>query len=209
MKEYEKRKLSFQLVPSTSWYTNLRSILPNWKEISLKVRASGHCDICGKATSSLDAHEVWEYDDVQHTQKLKRVISVCKECHHTIHIGYAQIIGLDKEAFAHYQKVNFLSEQLAEKDLDAAWDDWERRSDFPWKIDVQQIKDTVFAQLGISCEIDDEVNHRYYASVSYDEKDNAKRFGAKWDVERRMWYFTTPEEREDWGFRFSEKERMF
>ena len=74
-----KYKLDFQLVPDGCWYTNLRSALPKetWDRVRKKAyaRAGGRCMICGKA-GRLEAHEVWEYDDKKHIQKLADVIAV-------------------------------------------------------------------------------------------------------------------------------------
>ena len=80
MYTYETRKLSFQLVPAKSWYKNLHNFTPRWNEISEKIREKNICEICGKETRVLDAHEVWIYDDVTHTQSLDKIIAVCKDC---------------------------------------------------------------------------------------------------------------------------------
>ena len=68
MYRYEQRKLNIQLIPQTSWYKNLRSILPNWKDVSEHIRNTQTvCQICG-SNDCLHAHEVWEYDDEKHEQ---------------------------------------------------------------------------------------------------------------------------------------------
>ena len=71
-------KLEFELVPDSCWYSNLRSQLPPeaWNKIRKKAyaRAGGKCMICGAPTARLEAHEQWEYDDVNGVQDRKSVV---------------------------------------------------------------------------------------------------------------------------------------
>lgn len=196
----KKRKLTFQLVPSTAWYTNLRSVLPNWSEVSAKVRSSGECAICGCKTRVLHAHEVWKYNDILHIQSLDKIIPVCEDCHDTMHIGHASIEGRAQEALKHYAKVNGISMDIAEKEMVEAFNVWERRSQHKWKLASDVIK-TVENQLNISCNLDDPVGGRYYAKVDFAEKDLAKKFDARWDANRRLWYFNSEIDRNNWYVR--------
>lgn len=209
MYNYEKRKLNFQLVPSTSWYTNLRSILPNWSEISNKVRQLGKCEICGTEydIKDLEAHEVWEYDDNTHKQSLGKIICVCKECHNTIHIGHAQVIHKEKEALAHYQKINGLDKNETLLDEAEAFAIWSERSEYQWTVDEKQLKARVKSQLGIECDFDSAIDGKFYAFVTYEDKDKAKELGAKWDAFRRMWYFNDKESRDNWNKQNSKTQR--
>lgn len=199
MYEFETRKLSFQLVPSTSWYINLRSILPNWAEISSKVRSTTQCDICGQKSNALEAHEVWEYDDVHSLQKLQRVIAVCRDCHQSIHIGYSLVSGKYNEAIAHYIKVNQIPDYVAKVDEEVAFSVWNKRCTHNWKIDKKQITDTILHQLGITCDFGKSTNGRFYAQVYFNEKEEAKIYGAKWDRNRKMWYFPSEVIRSRWN----------
>ena len=103
-------KLNFELVPDGCWYSNLRSILSKaqWEFIrnEARERAGGRCMVCGKKSSSLEAHERWSYDEQRALQKLETVIAVCPNCHEVIHIGRAYLIGRGKEAEAWFIKVN-------------------------------------------------------------------------------------------------------
>ena len=196
MYNYEKRKLSFQIVPETAWYENLRSVLPNWAEISSNVRSIGHCEICGAITDELDAHEVWFYNDKDHEQKLVDIIAVCKDCHHAIHIGYASVNGTWKEALRHYTKINNCSPLESIAEMEEARAVWEKRSQVQWKLNEDELKEKVKELTGIDCNIDEAIDGKYYAMVSYDQKDIAKSMGAKWDWKRKMWYFNSKEEKE-------------
>ncbi len=92
-------KLTIELVPRTSFYVNIRSILSRreWELIrkDTLTKANNLCEICGgvSATRALDCHEVWEYDDLNHIQKLIKFIALCNRCHEVKHIGKAQIDG--------------------------------------------------------------------------------------------------------------------
>ncbi len=152
---YEKRKLSFQMVPGTSWYHNLRSLLGNWPEISRYVRRNGCCGVCGRKTDKLDAHEVWVYDDEKHLQKLDDIVPVCKSCHNTIHIGRAHAMGREEEAIGWYMKVNVLSRAEAEDDLEEAAKVWEERSRHRWNISNKQVIEKEMKLTGILCRFKD------------------------------------------------------
>ena len=199
--KYETRKLSIQLVPRTAWYDNLRSRLPNWSEISKQVRSIGYCEICGNTTSSLEAHEVWKYDDIAEIQSLDHIVCVCDKCHKSIHFGHSLIAGCADEAFNHYKKINNLTDKDAEADIAEAQSVWRKRSQHDWTINKKQIIDKIYEQLGIVCDFDAPINGRYYAFVPYVEKDDAKQLGAKWDNDRRMWYFLDEQKRISWNNR--------
>jgi hypothetical protein len=140
-----KRKLNFELVPDGCWYSNLRSILSpkDWNMIKkdAKVRSGGECTICGKKTDKLDAHEVWSYDIEKGIQKLENVISVCKDCHSVIHIGYTQLKGNIERAEQHYLKVNNCTYSEYRQDLNKAnLLHKERNKVSEWKLDLTWLK---------------------------------------------------------------------
>lgn len=138
-------KLGFELVPDGCWYSNLRSILSpsDWERIKkdAKFRSGGRCSCCGKKTDRLDAHEVWSYDIEKGIQKLEDVISVCKDCHSVIHIGYTQLKGNIERAEAHYMKVNNCTYAEFRQELDKANRlHKERNKVSEWKLDVSWLK---------------------------------------------------------------------
>ena len=71
-----EKKLKIDLVPDGCWYSNLRSVLPKeaWDILRKMVykRADGKCDICGKPSERLEAHERWSYDEKRGIQKQKK-----------------------------------------------------------------------------------------------------------------------------------------
>lgn len=137
------RKLKIELVPDGCWHTNLRYVLTKkqWEYISKTVRnnAKGKCSICGKNTTMLDAHEVWEYNTEKGVQKLKDVIPVCKACHSVIHIDYTALKGNIEKAEKHYMQVNGCSYVEYKEDLRKAHElhsALNRVSD--WKLDIYE-----------------------------------------------------------------------
>ncbi|MCQ2399752.1 MAG: HNH endonuclease, partial [Clostridia bacterium] len=90
------RKLNFELVPDSCWYSNLRSLLSKkeWDAVRHDAydRADGKCMICGRKVKRLEAHERWSYDEENAIQKLEDVVAVCSMCHGAIGIGSSQLI---------------------------------------------------------------------------------------------------------------------
>lgn len=95
--------------------------------------------ICGAPTSRLEAHEQWEYDDINCVQKLKNVVAVCRACHEVIHIGRTQLAGREREACEHFMKVNGVSYAEYRKALGEANAKHRERSAKEWKIDVSEL----------------------------------------------------------------------
>ena len=55
------------------------------------------------AEGRMNCHEIWEYDDKNHIQKLLGFIALCSMCHHVKHIGFAGILA--REGKLNYEKV--------------------------------------------------------------------------------------------------------
>ena len=73
------RPLKINLVPTSLWNKNLAHVLPNWTEVRNKVCSCGCCAICDTQTTTLHAHEVWKYDDDNHTVDLDDIIGSLPE----------------------------------------------------------------------------------------------------------------------------------
>jgi 5-methylcytosine-specific restriction endonuclease McrA len=137
-------KLTAELVPSTVWYSSLYRLLPRdvWNNIreSIIAKNSRKCQICGETEGTMNLHEIWNYDDANHIQKLDGFILLCVMCHHVKHIGLAGILANEgklgySEVARHFCKVNGCSEKEFTKHVDDAFRIWEKRSQFPWKQD--------------------------------------------------------------------------
>lgn len=146
----QKLRLKIELVPGSSWYDNLRKFLSqsDWRKIREEV-CSGYewrCGICG-AKGRLFCHEVWEYDDRRHIQKLVGLISLCGMCHLIKHWGFAGILAaegklkISKEGLIrHFMKVNHCDKKTFEEHLKEAFEEHSKRSQYKWRVDFGRYK---------------------------------------------------------------------
>lgn len=141
-------KLTSELVPSTCFYTNLRSELSTseWDKIrkaSYK-KADHKCEICGDTGKNqgfkhdLESHEIWDYilENNIRTQKLLGVISLCPRCHKVKHPGLANIKGEIKIVYNQLVSVNEMTLTEAKIYLDIVFEEWRERSKYNWSLDI-------------------------------------------------------------------------
>jgi 5-methylcytosine-specific restriction endonuclease McrA len=139
-----KMKLNVELVPKKAWNKSLSELLPRkvWNGIRESIiRDNGKkCQICGDTEGIMSLHEIWNYDDVTHIQKLDGFILLCSLCHHVKHIGLAGILAkqgkLDfNKVINHFCSVNGCSEKEYREHVKNAFAIWRERSLFQWKQD--------------------------------------------------------------------------
>ena len=145
-------KLTIELVPNGSWFTNLRSALPatRWNKIRRDCyRKAGYvCEVCGGKGPKhpVECHEIWHYDDKRKIQRLDGTIALCPACHEVKHIGLAQIRGRLYPAVAHMAKVNGWKgtegHRRAMEEVSCAFDKWRERSLHKWEIDISWLDNT-------------------------------------------------------------------
>jgi hypothetical protein len=136
--------LFVDLVPSTCWFTNVRSCVEasQWDALRSMVyrRAHQRCEACGAARGRdrerLEAHERWDYDETTYTQTLRRLIALCWSCHRATHFGFAEVTGTSAEATAHLRAVNGWSASEVDAHIDRAFALWEARSAHEWRLDL-------------------------------------------------------------------------
>lgn len=142
-REWGSSRLFVDLVPSSCWFTNVRSAVKaaDWDILRKHIyaRAGNRCEICG-AEGRLEAHERWFYDEKRGVQVLKRLIALCPNCHLATHFGLAQLKGLEEQAFAHLQRVNKWTRAEAEKHVEEAFQVWEERSKRVWALDLSMLE---------------------------------------------------------------------
>lgn len=140
-------ELYVDLIPNSCWFTNVRFCVEpsDWNKIRKKVysRINYICECCYvnciEKKIPLEAHERWNYDYSTSTQKLVRLIGLCKPCHQSTHIGYAKIIGKEEEALEHLKNVrNFNLEEVKEH-VDIAYAIWNERNQYEWNLDLSLI----------------------------------------------------------------------
>jgi hypothetical protein len=135
-------KLEFELIPRTAWFKNVRSMVSkhDWDTLRKECyeKAGYVCEICGErgGRHPVEAHEVWEYDDLNRIQKLVRLIALCPSCHSVKHIGNAYLRGVADEAMVHFQHVNRITDREAKTMLYDAFCLWEERNKHDWVCDV-------------------------------------------------------------------------
>lgn len=140
--------LFVDLVPSTCWFTNVRSCVDarDWERLRRMVtrRAGRRCEVCGAAEDRaarrwLEVHERWVYDERTRVQALRRLVCLCTDCHTVTHFGLAQVRGLAGRAFAHLREVTGMTEAQARRHVDEAFAVWEARSRMAWTLDLSML----------------------------------------------------------------------
>lgn len=185
-------KLDFELVPEVTWYKNLRYYLldSEWEKIKkvIKENNKGICEICGRK-GLLHAHETWEYDDNKQIQRLKSIRGLCKDCHKVKHIGFESVSGNIDLAREWYCKINEVSKEEELINENKAFLLWEERSKKNWEIeiDINIIKGLIG---DVPIFIGMNYNGRYYVKSKYEDREEVKKLGAKWDNNVKAWYYT-------------------
>jgi hypothetical protein len=111
-------------------------------------RANECCEVCGANRNIeqrrwIEAHERWEYDDVQHIQSLRRLIALCSQCHRVTHFGRQSLsllalayLDAPAEARKHLRAVTGMNTAAAEQHIAEAFAVWRERSKSDWTIDL-------------------------------------------------------------------------
>jgi hypothetical protein len=157
----KKPKLTIELVPSTSFYTNVRSILPTsqWDKLRKESykKANFKCQICKDSglnqgyKHALECHEIWEYQEGG-VQLLKGLISLCPKCHQVKHIGRTIAIGKGKVAFKHIAKVNKWDLSVVEAYVGSCFQEHKERSKIKWELNLRVLTE----RLGVDKKLIDE-----------------------------------------------------
>jgi hypothetical protein len=141
-----KPKLTIELVPSSCFYSNVRSVLPTkvWDKLrkASYANAKFKCEICKGSgldqgyKHALECHEIWDYQS-NNTQTLKGLISLCPKCHQAKHIGRTIAIGKGKEIFKHIEVVNKWDAKTVEAYVGACFQEHKERSKVKWELNIR------------------------------------------------------------------------
>lgn len=137
------KSLFVDLIPSTAWFSNLRSeISPSeWKSVQQKTfnLANMHCECCGGQGRKhpVECHERFTYNSTSHVQTLISTIALCPSCHKATHFGMAKILGLENMAEAQLQKVNKWNREQTATHISEAFNEWQIRSQQKWILDAR------------------------------------------------------------------------
>jgi len=140
-------QLIIELVPKTSWFINVRSMVSteDWDTLRKEsYRNSNYkCEICSGVGEQhpVECHEIWQYNDEKHIQKLLGLISLCPRCHETKHIGLANSRGRGEIAKEHLAKVNNWTKQKTDRYVSNCFTEWKKRSKFKWEIDLTWLRE--------------------------------------------------------------------
>jgi type II secretory ATPase GspE/PulE/Tfp pilus assembly ATPase PilB-like protein len=140
-------KLLVELVPRTCWYSNVRTNVSaaEWNVCKRYVRdrSGDRCEICGGvgARWPVECHEIWEYDDTKHVQRLADLIALCPPCHEVKHIGRAEALGNLRRAERHLMAVNGWTNSEVTRYLRQVFDLWAARSLHNWTLDISMLTD--------------------------------------------------------------------
>lgn len=146
---FQKAKLTIELVPATAWYTNVRSNVSKseWDRLRKIVYAEAgyKCEICGGKGSRwpVECHEIWSYDDENHTQTLERLTALCPMCHKVKHIGRVESTANSQEkdrVYKHLSRVNGWAVADAFLYAEACFEVWARRSRHQWTLDTSALE---------------------------------------------------------------------
>ena len=154
----QELRLTIERIPETAANSNLqqKAKKPEWDKIRNAAYAESdyRCGICGDDEARLECHEIFEYDDQKHIQKLIGFIALCPSCHRVKHTGWPilpkrdprklydegmspdEISQLHREDIVrHPLKVNGCSREVWERHKKAARNKWRKRSKVDWTTD--------------------------------------------------------------------------
>lgn len=142
--------LFVDLVPSSCWFTNVRSCVgpKDWRRLRRMIvgRAEHRCETCGRGADReverwLEAYERWAYDEEHHVQSLRRLVCLCTDCHTATHFGLAGIRGKATAAREHLMTVTGMSVDEVDEHIRLAVQVWKRRSQAMWDLDLSLLED--------------------------------------------------------------------
>ena len=139
-------KLSVELIPTTCHYSNVRTTVTKkeWDKIRFMSyeKAEHKCEICGERGKNqgqkhdVECHEIWDYNDETHVQKLVGLISLCPICHLVKHIGRALAMRKKEVAYNQLAKVNKWTLKEVQQHIVDSFELHKQRSKHEWTLDL-------------------------------------------------------------------------
>jgi hypothetical protein len=143
-------KLTIELVPSTSWYSNVRSNVSKaeWDKIikTCYKKANYKCEICKDTGLNqgykhpVECHEIWSYNDVKKEQVLEGLIALCPKCHKVKHTGLAFVKNEGHIVIEQLMSVNEINVNEAERYVEKCFEKHKERSKHDWKLDISYLE---------------------------------------------------------------------
>ena len=148
-REYGSNKLYIYMIPKTTYFKNVRSLFTegDWNLIRHHIyeRVNNKCECCGKKRMKyLDAHERWEFDEEKGTQKLVRIIALCRLCHSATHYGHSKRTKNMDKINSHIKKVNNYSDEELKEHIEDSYKIWKERNKTKWNLDLSLLINSGF-----------------------------------------------------------------
>ena len=142
-------ELYIDMIPKTSYFKNVRSLFneADWNLIRHHIynRTNNKCECCGcKRSKYLEAHERWIFDFETKTQKLIRIIALCRLCHQATHYGHSKVFKNIIKINEHLKKVRGFTDEDLKAHIKEAYEIWEKRNKINWIIDTSIITNSGF-----------------------------------------------------------------
>jgi hypothetical protein len=143
----KKILLTLELVPSSSWMSNVRAVVTKkqWDYIKSQVSSKAYnvCEICGNVGPKhpVECHEIWSYSNKKLIQNLEGMIALCPACHMVKHIGFAEVQGKRVQAVRHLMFINKMTMSQAEDYIKQSFKVWHERSQKSWTLDLSHLKE--------------------------------------------------------------------
>lgn len=134
-------RLAPEPVPAPLWGVSAYRLFGKtkpWKEIrhdTLEL-AGNKCGACDADGPQLSCHDAWSYDDTRCVATLIGFEIRCHACHNATHVGRANALGFEQDAYAQLREVNGCTQDEVDAMVGAAMDLWEKRRAKTWTVVV-------------------------------------------------------------------------
>ena len=148
-REYGGNKLYIDMIPKTTYFKNVRSLFGenDWNLIRHHIysRCDYRCECCNKKKNRyLEAHERWLFDETTQTQKLIRIIALCKLCHSATHYGHSKRTKNMDKINMHIKKINNYNDEELKNHIKESYDIWKSRNNIKWNLDFSILTNSGF-----------------------------------------------------------------
>lgn len=133
------------MLPTTSWEANLRSLLSEaeWDRLrKFCYNAAGNtCIACGsRGEPHVEAHEAWKFDEATGVQTLRGLLCLCPTCHKAKHLGYANRIGRLPQVLERLKWLNDWDDATLKRELAKVEQRQEELSKRTWTLDLSFLR---------------------------------------------------------------------
>lgn len=148
-RDFGGNKLYIDMIPKTTYFKNVRSLFSenDWNLIRHHIysRCDYRCECCKKKKNRyLEAHERWLFDETTQTQKLIRIIALCKLCHSATHYGHSKRTKNIDKINNHIKKINNYNDEELKNHIKESYDIWKSRNNIKWNLDFSILTNSGF-----------------------------------------------------------------